>query len=134
MVNKAFYPEDKSIFRAFNECSPENLKVVIIGQDPYFDGSAVGLSFENVRTQRKLSPSLKNILTEMMNDVGSCNFTRVSEDQTILGNLPTQGVLLINTALTVEPGKAGSHTHIWQGFTKLMFEALSKKNNLIYIM
>ena len=66
-----FFPEGVNIFRAFKECSYENTKVVLIGQDPYHDGSATGLCFDNVYgTFKGLSPSLKNIIKELSTDIG----------------------------------------------------------------
>lgn len=131
---ESYYPETRNIFRALNECDPENVKVIILGQDPYHDGSALGLSFDNIREQKRLSPSLRNILTEMMNDVGSCNFTSNLKSDTILDNLPRQGILMLNTALTVEPHKANSHTELWANFTKTLIESLNKKDNIVWIM
>ena len=134
LLDTSYYPETSNMFRALKECSPDNVKVVILGQDPYHDGSATGLAFDNDISQRKQSPSLRNILTEMMHDVGACNFTAVKTTGSIFGNLPKQGVLLINTALTVELHKAGSHTDLWKEFTKQLIASLNSKDNIIWIL
>ena len=91
------YPEGKNTFRALNEC-PEP-KVVILGQDPYHDGSATGLAFDNLRG-KKISPSLKNILKELEEDMGDQPATEAIGGYSLedfpdshLGHLPQQGVL-----------------------------------------
>ena len=131
-IKKApFYPEPIRIFRAFNECELSKLKVIILGQDPYFDGSATGLCFENYIQQKKMSPSLRNILTEIKNDVGESSW---DGQEGALSHLPEQGVLLINTALTVKPNEAGSHTKLWKPFTDQIITDLQTKDNLVWIL
>lgn len=131
-IKKApFYPEPIRIFRAFNECELSKLKVIILGQDPYFDGSATGLCFENYIQQKKMSPSLRNILTEIKNDVGESSW---DGQEGALSHLPEQGVLLINTALTVEHNNAGSHTKLWKPFTETIIKDLQTKDNLVWIL
>lgn len=134
-----FYPEGANIFKAFKECSYENLKVVLIGQDPYHDGSATGLCFSN-KIGTKMSPSLRNIFLELKDDIGNTelmqnDFTREGPFRdAYLGHLPYEGVLMLNTALTVEPHKAGSHTELWKPFMGEVFKVLNEKDNIVWIM
>ena len=126
-----FFPEGVNIFRAFKECSYENTKVVLIGQDPYHDGSATGLCFDNI-FGAKLSPSLRNIMKELASDIG---MDTDSEGETSwLDHYPRQGVLMLNTALTVEPHKAGSHAELWKPFMDEVFKVLNEKDNIVWIM
>lgn len=117
--NHTIYPDKEDVFRAFRLTSPSNLKVVILGQDPYHDSSADGLAFSNGGDYQNISPSLKNIFKEIENDVG---FKDVAPDPD-LSRWAEQGVLLLNTCLTVREGEANSHSKIggeklWQRFTK----------------
>ena len=98
------YPSRDLIFNAFSLCSLEKLKVVIIGQDPYHEkGQAMGLAF-SVHDTSKCPPSLNNIFKEIENEFG-----RECARNGDLTYLASQGVLLINTILTVEEGKPMSH-------------------------
>lgn len=124
------YPAPHRIFRAFKECPLENLKVVILGQDPYHDGSANGLCFD-VLKGKKVPPSLNNIFKEMVNDVP---VQKSTEEDSYLGHLPKQGVLLLNTALTVTPKSPGSHTELWRKFTESVVVSLNRVDNLVWIL
>lgn len=127
----AYYPSAPDIFKAFNEVpSPQEVKVVILGQDPYHDGSAIGLAFDNYIQKSKSSPSLKAILSEIKNTVGYS----WDGEASALGHLPEQGVLLLNTALTVEAGKAGSHTKLWEPFTNEIITNLNKVDDIIWML
>lgn len=126
------YPDSKVVFRALNECKPEEVKVIILGQDPYHDGSATGLAFDNEMSVKKLSPSLRMILIEMAQDVGVHDGGQPQESY--LDDLPIQGVLLLNTALTVEKGKAGSHTELWKPFTTQLLTDIQKLDNIVWIL
>lgn len=113
------YPDKEDVFRAFRLCSPSDLKVIILGQNPYHDGSADGLAFSNGGDYQNISPSLQNIFKEVENDVG---FKNVAPDPD-LTRWAEQGVLLLNTCLTVREGDAESHLTIngkklWQKFTE----------------
>jgi len=113
------YPDKKDVFRAFRLCSPSDLKVVILAQNPYHDGSADGLAFSNGGDYQNISPSLQNIFKEIENDLG---FEQVAHDPD-LTRWAEQGVLLLNTSLTVREGGAESHLTIngkklWQKFTE----------------
>lgn len=111
------YPPQDSVFRALNVTRPDQVKVCIVGQDPYHeDGQANGLAF-SVAPGVKIPPSLRNIFKELESDIGcpapeSGDLTRWAE----------QGVLLLNTVLTVQQGKANSHASWgWQNFTSAVF-------------
>ena len=111
--NNICYPPKELIFSAFNTCAFEDVKVVIIGQDPYHgDGEANGLSF-SVNDSVRIPPSLRNIYREMNDDLDSI-FLPTS------GNLETwakQGVLLLNAGLTVRKDNPNSHKHLkWNLF------------------
>jgi uracil-DNA glycosylase len=129
---KKVYPDTKSTFRAFNLCQLQDLKVVILGQDPYHDGRATGLAFanDNEITMRP-SPSLQWIVKSIEHDYD----TICVDFDWSLESWAQQGVLLLNTALTVEKGKAGSHTALWNDFTKKFIHELStKKDNIIFVL
>ena len=118
---KVIYPPGSQIFRAFDLTPVPQVKVVILGQDPYHNpGEAMGLSFsvpDGVRTP----PSLKNIFKEIETDLG----IRMSGRPNLEG-WARQGVLLLNSILTVEAGKAASHRGIgWEEFTDAVIRYLS---------
>lgn len=129
--DKIIYPSEKNIFQAFNLCSFDNLKVVIIGQDPYHGkNQAHGLAF-SVPTGTTVPPSLKNIFKEIKNDLGK-------ETQTD-GNLERwakQGILLLNSTLTVESGQPGSHQGLgWETFTDEVIKIIStEKDHVAFIL
>ena len=125
------FPEEKNVFRALELTPFESVKVVILGQDPYHGfGQAHGLSF-SVQKGIPLPPSLRNIYKELQEDLG--------------GELPTegdlshwakQGVLLLNTVLTVEEGNAHSHKGMgWERLTNRLIESLNElKHPVIFIL
>ena len=122
--NKDIFPSKELIFNAFNLCSLHDIKVVILGQDPYHgEGQANGLAF-SVPDSVALPPSLKNIFKEI-----NMEFDRIMQPSS--GNLESwakQGVLLINATLTVEAHKAGSHQKRgWEVFTDSVIETISAK-------
>lgn len=128
---KEIYPEEKNIFKAFELTSLENTKVVIIGQDPYHGkGEAMGLSF-SVPTTVKVPPSLKNMYKELNIEYGEKE--RTSGDLTSWAN---QGVLLINSVLTVEKDSPASHKKIgWQKFTDTIIKEISnQKENVVFLL
>ena len=126
------YPPGGSIFRAFELTSPERVRAVIIGQDPYHEpGQAQGLAF-SVPEGCKLPPSLKNIFKEYSADTG--NPPPVSGD---LSPWAQEGVLLMNTVLSVDQGAAASHAKKagWESFTDAVIRALSeKRENIAFIL
>jgi uracil-DNA glycosylase len=123
--NSTIYPPKELIFNAFNLCKPSNLKVIIIGQDPYHNvGEAMGLAF-STPNNIKTPPSLKNIFKELFDDLDCDIFTSRSSDLTSWAN---QGVLLLNTALTVECNRPASHSKIgWQIFTAGVIRVINAK-------
>jgi len=131
-------PETSKTFKAFRLCPLSDVRVVILGQDPYHDGSATGLAFANRADRRKVSPSLKNIITAVEIDYGNkheVNVKGLLDVDVSLESWARQGVLLLNTALTVEKGKAGSHTELWKDFTRMFIEMLSRnKSNLVFVL
>lgn len=128
--NKCF-PPGQLIFSAFDHCPIENLKVVIIGQDPYHGpGQANGLCF-SVNDGIPHPPSLKNIFKEIETDLG----TPIPKS----GNLERwadQGVLLLNATLTVRAHNAGSHQKKgWEQFTDAVIKAISKsQDGIIFLL
>ena len=123
----AVYPRPEDVFR-FTETPLADVKVVILGQDPYHGrGQADGLAF-SVREGVTLPPSLRNILRELADDVGVKKHANgTAKSVPYFGNLipwTRQGVLLLNTALTVREGEAGSHCDIWQPFTDEVIRAV----------
>lgn len=124
------FPDMSQVFRAFSFFKPSETKVVIIGQDPYHGvGEANGLAF-SVRNSQKLPPSLRNIYKEITADVG-CSFFQLGD----LTDWAVQGVLLLNSVLTVNKDKAGSHQKLgWQRFTDLVIQKLSEQNQHIVFL
>lgn len=130
-ATKKIHPPGPFIFKAFDECSFENCKVVIIGQDPYHSpNTANGLSF-SVNPQNKLPPSLQNIYKEITSDLGV--ETLSNGDLTAWAK---QGVLLLNSVLTVEQGKPGSHAKKgWETFTDAVIKTISdKKEHVVFFL
>ena len=130
--NKIIYPSKSLIFNAFNLCDFEEVKVIILGQDPYHGpDQAHGLSF-SVRKNIPFPPSLKNIIKELENDIG----VKFQQNDGNLSKWAKQGVFLLNTTLTVEKSKPLSHSKIgWELFTDKVIELLSeKKQNLVFIL
>ena len=130
-AGKTIFPPGSLIFNAFNTTPFQEVKVVILGQDPYHNpGEAMGLSFsvpKGVRTP----PSLKNIYKELESDLGIPIASH--------GDLTAwakQGVFLLNAMLTVEKKKAGSHSKAgWQNFTDAVIRKLSEeRENLVFIL
>ena len=131
-------PDTSKTFRALKMCQLKDVRVVILGQDPYHDGSATGLAFANPKKTRKISPSLRNIITAIETDYGTkhgVNVKGLLDIDITLESWANQGVLLLNTALTVEDGKPGLHTKVWRPFTRIFLEMLSrKKSNLVFVL
>jgi uracil-DNA glycosylase len=125
------YPPKDLIFNAFNLTPLSKVKVVILGQDPYHGpGQAMGLSF-SVPAGAKPPPSLKNIFAEIQNDIGGALRTLGALD-----DWAGQGVLLLNTVLTVEKGLAASHAKKgWEAFTDGAIRQLSaQRRGIIYML
>jgi uracil-DNA glycosylase len=130
-AGKTIYPEIKNIFKAFELCTWQNVQVVILGQDPYHGAAqAHGLSF-SVADNIKLPPSLKNIFKELLSDLNITPSTN--------GNLTAwaqQGVLLLNTYLTVTENTPLSHSKIgWETFTDAVIKIISgQKEHVVFIL
>ena len=130
LENEEYYPSKENIFRAIQEVSPENVKVVIVGQDPYHEnGQANGFAFavnKGVRTP----PSLVNIFKEIKLEYGE-----MPTDTTLL-EWAKQGVLLLNTTLTVSKGNANSHVKIgWKDITNGIIKILnSMPQHIVYLL
>lgn len=124
------YPPPAEVFRAFNLCPFDQVSVVIVGQDPYHGPKqANGLSFA-VHDGIALPPSLKNIFKEIEQDVGVKPMS--SGD---LSRWAQQGVLLLNSVLTVQAGKPASHARMgWEEFTDAAIQALNQKSDHIVYM
>lgn len=125
------FPEEKNVFNALELTPFESVKVVILGQDPYHGfGQAHGLSF-SVQKGIPLPPSLKNIYKELQEDIGG-EFPTEGD----LSHWAKQGVLLLNTVLTVEEGNANSHKGKgWERLTNRLIESLNElKHPVIFIL
>ncbi len=130
-TKKIIYPPGALIFNAFNMCPFDNVKAVIIGQDPYHGPrQAHGLCF-SVRDGTEIPPSLRNIYKEIENDLGIKPLS--SGD---LSRWAIQGVLLLNATLTVEEHRAGSHQGKgWEQFTDSVISLLNReKENLVFFL
>jgi len=130
-VGQTVYPPGKEIFRAFDCCDYNNVKVVIIGQDPYHGaGQANGLCF-SVREGVTTPPSLKNIFKEIKQDLGKS--VPSSGD---LERWAQQGVLLLNATLTVRASTPGSHQNKgWEVFTDAVIQKLSdEKEHVVFLL
>lgn len=119
---KVIYPPQEDVFNAFRYTELGDIKVVILGQDPYHGpGQAHGLSF-SVRPGIKAPPSLVNMYKELEKDIPGF----VRPDHGYLLSWGQQGVLLLNTVLTVEQGHAHSHAHLgWEAFTDKVIQAIN---------
>lgn len=130
-ATRIIYPQVKEIFNAFENCSFDETKIVIIGQDPYHgEGQANGLCF-SVNDGIKPPPSLMNIFKEMKQDLGQAI--------PVSGNLlhwAKQGVLLLNATLTVRASSPGSHQNKgWEIFTDEVIKCISdQKENVVFIL
>jgi uracil-DNA glycosylase len=117
------FPNQYEVFKALRLCPYDSVKVVILGQDPYPSEAANGLAFA-LRNGSKMTPSLRNIFKEIEYDL-KVDMDGASTDLTGWAN---QGVLLLNSVLTVEGGKPGSHSRIgWQSITDQIIQNISKR-------
>jgi len=129
--NKIIYPPGSKIFNALNLTPFTSVKVIILGQDPYHgQNQANGLSF-SVEIGNKIPPSLQNIFKELNSDLNI-----LPSQHGDLSNWAKQGVLLLNTILTVESSKPSSHSNKgWEIFTDKILHSLSSlKDNLVFIL
>ena len=129
-LKKIIYPPQKSIFSCMDMTPFNAVKVVIIGQDPYHQpGQANGLSF-SVNSGTAIPPSLKNIYKEILASTGNLESSDGS-----LAKWANQGVLLLNSVLTVEEGSPGSHANIgWEKFTDKIISKLDQSDKLVFML
>ena len=131
LSGKTIYPAAKNIFNAFNLCPLNNVKVVIIGQDPYHEPhQAHGLCF-SVESGTDFPPSLVNIYKEIESDLGHRSITNGD-----LSSWANQGVLLLNSTLTVRAHDAASHAgRGWENFTDAVIRAVAQnRNHVVYML
>ena len=134
------YPKKKKIFKIFKYLSPSDIKVVILGQDPYINFEVVddkevpqaeGLSFSVPKRHRKIPPSLKNIFKEIKNSYPDFKY----ENGNLKKWVKREKIFLLNSALTVIQGKSNSHQKYWQEFTDKVIEYISDSNeNIVFIL
>ena len=130
-AGKVLYPPGPEIFNAFAHTPFDKVRVVILGQDPYHGpGQAHGLCF-SVRPGVPVPPSLNNIFAEIARDLGIPR-----PDHGCLTPWADQGVLLLNSVMTVEQGRAGAHQNKgWEGFTDAAIEALNReRQGLVFLL
>ena len=130
--NHICFPPKELLFAAFDYCSFDDLKVVIIGQDPYHgDGEANGLCF-SVNDGVRIPPSLRNIFRELNDDFGTV-FLPTSGN---LEHWAKQGVLLLNASLSVRKDSPNSHKHLnWSIFTDFVIQKISEqKENMVFLL
>jgi len=131
-TTKVIYPPAKLVFNAFNLCTFNDVKIVLIGQDPYHgSGQANGLCF-SVNDGIRLPPSLQNIFKELKTDIKNFEIPQT-------GNLESwakQGILMLNSVLTVEQGLPGSHKKLgWETFTDSVIKLISaKKEHIVFLL
>lgn len=125
-----YLPEKKYIFNALNKCPPENVKVVIIGQDPYIHSNEPhGFSF-SVKPGVKIPPSLRTIFEELCDEY---NIESLPKNGCLI-QWVSEGVLLLNSVLTVHEGKSDSHKGIgWENFTSAIIKYLDTHNVVVFM-
>ena len=129
-LSKTIFPPARDLFNAFKLTDFKDIKVVILGQDPYHgEKEAMGLSF-SVRRGVRTPPSLRNIFKELNDDLG------INRSNTDLSDWAKQGVFLLNTVLTVEKDKANSHKDIgWEIFTDYVIKQINNRlDNVVFIL
>lgn len=118
-------PSRENIFRVMIEMEPRDVKCIIIGQDPYYNGQACGLAFAH--EGGSIPASLRNIIKELRSD----GYNAKTSDLT---RWVKQGVMLLNTSLTTIPGKAGEHITLWSKFTEALLEFLSETLDYVVLI
>lgn len=131
---RRFTPPLKNVFKAFEECPLDKLRVVIIGQDPYPQlGVADGIAF-SCSNNDKPQPSLRYIFSELEREFPMYRTNDLLYDPLDLKRWSNQGILMLNTALTCEVSKIGSHYDIWKPFTKHLLTSLNDHDTgIIYV-
>jgi len=132
--NEIIYPNKKDIFRAFNYFPPEEIRLLIIGQDPYISyeiinnikvPQACGLAFSIPKSHKKIPPSLKNIFIEIKNNYPDFE---IPKHGCLESWVKKEKILLLNSTLTVIEGKSNSHSNLWIKFTDNIIKYISDKN------
>ena len=132
-----FYPLKKDLFRAFHLVEPQNVRVVIVGQDPYHntqsdcaDPRAQGLSF-SVHREDNIPPSLRNIFKELLDSINGFSIPSHGD----LSEWCQQGVLLLNRCLTVKPGQPGSHGDMWMPLiSRILTRLNANPHKIVYLL
>ena len=127
-------PAPTKVFRCFRETDPHNIKAVILGQDPYSDGSATGLAFANNLNEtgiKKISPSLNVIIKSV---ISLSDNPKNAIFDTTLESWANQGILLLNSALTVRKGAVGSHLDAWKPFIERLLVSISANTNACFLL
>lgn len=126
-------PNAFKTFRCFKETKPENVKIVLLGQDPYFDGRATGLAFANEINEsvESLSPSLQVIKDSVLSLANSNELPKF--DPSLVG-WAKQGILLLNSALSVRRGCPGSHAEAWRPFIERVITGISAETNCCFVL
>lgn len=138
---RKFTPVIKDLFRAFEECPYDKLKIVFIGQDPYPQANvADGISFSCSKTEKE-QPSLRYIFNEIERTVYDPSkpqgedFIKREDYNPDLKRWSNQGILMLNTGMTCEIGKIGSHIELWKPFTEYLFDHLNNYNSgIAYVL
>ena len=127
------YPKPDNIFSCFNYFNQDELKIIILGQDPYHQPKqAHGLSF-SVSDGVKIPPSLNNIFKEIISDIPEYNSLKIPKSGN-LEYLAEQGVLLLNNTLTVRQSSPNSHLKIWKGFCDYIIKEIMEQHEGIIFM
>jgi uracil-DNA glycosylase len=131
--DKTIRPDREDVYKAFELCSFDNLKIVILGKDPYPNKYATGLAFAN---PEYLTSNISPSLTKIKECVEDTIYKGLNLDFDItLESWAKQGVLLLNTALTVQHGVIGSHQYMWEPFITTVVRIISKyKENVIFML
>lgn len=130
-ASRIVYPSSPEVLRAFEMTQLKDLKAVIIGQDPYHNGAATGLAF-GVRPGFKINPSLRVIYKELCLEYGEEELPNFDFS---LEHWAKQGVLLLNTTLTVVKGHPNSHESLWRGFVdKMVTKMVREKDNVVFLL
>jgi len=130
LANKKFTPTIKHLFRAFEECPYDQLKVIIVGQDPYpKEGIADGIAFSCSKSQypSQVQPSLRQIYKGL--DAEGIEHFHTYD----LKDWANQGILMLNSALTTTIGTPGAHTTLWEPFMKYLFDMLNQETGMVYV-
>lgn len=120
------YPPEELVFKALEDMAPDEVKVVPLGQDPYHNGNATGRCFE-VPPTANTNPSLRNIMFAV-------NFAHADMKTSMLDAWAAQGVLLLNTSLTVCRGKPGSHLHQWAPLMRKLLSYIEAKSQPLWLL